>query len=70
MGFVVYPTHRRLKSRKVVTYWQRWRALLAEYVAGAETQEAVVASLLGWINHTRYGDTWGLRKAVARQAVF
>ncbi len=61
LGFVVYPTHRRLKSRKVVAYWRRWRALLGEYVAGRETQDAVIASLLGWINHARYGDTWGLR---------
>jgi len=70
LGFVVYPTHRRLKSRKVSVYWRRWRALLAGYVAGTETQEAVVASLQGWINHAHYGDTWGLRRDVARQAVF
>lgn len=70
LGFVVYPTHRRLKHRNVVAYWRRWRALLAAFVAGEETQAAVVASLRGWINHARYGDTWGLRKAVARQAVF
>ena len=60
----------RLKHRNVVAYWRRWRALLAAFVAGEETQAAVVASLRGWINHARYGDTWGLRKAVARQAVF
>ena len=70
LGFVVYPTHRRLKSRQVAAYWRRWRALLSEYVAGEQTQDAVVASLLGWINHTRYGDTWGLRRAVAAQVTF
>lgn len=70
MGFVVYPTHRRLKSRQVAAYWRRWRALLSEYVAGEQTRDAVVASLLGWINHARYGDTWGLRRAVAAQVAF
>ena len=70
LGFVVYPTHRRLKSRNVVAYWRRWRALLEAFVAGKETQDAVVASFRGWTNHARYGDTWALRKAVARQAVF
>ena len=70
LGFVVYPTHRRLKSRKVAAYWRSWRALLADYVSGTETQAAVVASLQGWINHARYGDTWGLRRDVARHAVF
>lgn len=70
LGFVVYPTHRRLKSRKVAAYWRRWRALLAAHVAGEETQEAVVSSLQGWINHACYGDTWGLRRDVARQISF
>jgi RNA-directed DNA polymerase len=64
LGFVVYPTHRRLKRRKVVAYRRRFRRLVAGWVAGERTQEAVVASLLGWINHARYGDTWGLRRAV------
>jgi hypothetical protein len=54
----------------VAAYWRRWRALLSGYVAGAETQDAVIASLLGWINHARYGDTWGLRRDVAAQVTF
>jgi hypothetical protein len=64
LGFVVYPTHRRLKRRKVVAYWRRLKQLVAGWVAGERTQEAVLASLLGWINHARYGDTWGLRRDV------
>ena len=67
MGFVVYPTHRRVKGRKVVAYRRRLRRLVAGYVSGRETREAVVASLLGWINHVRYGDTWGLRGSVVRE---
>ena len=64
LGFVVYPTHRRVKSRKVVAYRHKIGRLAARLVAGQETRESVVASLLGWINHVRYGDTWGLRKSV------
>jgi len=64
LGFVVYPTHRRLKRRKVVAYRRRLRRLVAGWVAGEHTQEAVMASLMGWINHARYGDTWGLRRSV------
>jgi hypothetical protein len=66
LGFVVYPTHRRVKGRKVVAYRRRLKGLVAQYVSGAATREAVVASLLGWINHVRYGDTWGLRRNVVR----
>jgi len=64
LGFVVYPTHRRLKRRKAVDYRRRLKRLVAEWVAGERTQEAVVESLLGWINHARYGDTWGLRRSM------
>jgi hypothetical protein len=66
LGFVVYPTHRRVKGRKAVAYRRRLRRLVGAYVSGQATREAVVASLLGWINHVRYGDTWGLRRSVVR----
>ncbi len=61
LGFVVYPTHRRLKRRKAIAYRRKLKQLIAEWVAEERTQEAVMASLLGWINHARQGDTWGLR---------
>ena len=64
LGFVVYPTHRRVKSRKVVAYRRKLGQLVAGFAAGEVHRESVVASLLGWINHVRYGDTWGLRKSV------
>jgi len=67
LGFVVYPTHRLLKRRKVVAYRRRLNRLVAGWIAGERTQEAVVFSLLCWINHARYGDTWGLRGSVAAQ---
>jgi hypothetical protein len=66
LGFVVYPTHRRLKRRKVVEYRRRLRRLQAEYDAGAITFAELDASIQGWINHVRYADTWGLRKAILR----
>jgi RNA-directed DNA polymerase len=61
LGFVVYPTHRRLKRRNAVAYRRRLKRLIAEWIAFKRTRESVLASLLGWINHARYGDTWGLR---------
>ncbi len=60
LGFVIYPTHRRLKQRKVAAYWRTLRGLLAHGASPA----TVETSLLGWINHARYGDTWGLRGSV------
>jgi len=61
LGFVVYPTHRRLKRRKAIAFRRKLKKLIAAWLADEVTQEAVMVSLLGWLNHARYGDTWGLR---------
>jgi RNA-directed DNA polymerase len=64
LGFVVYPTHRRLKRRNAVAYRRKLKRLIAEWIAFRRTRDAVLTSLSGWINHARYGDTWGLRRSV------
>ncbi len=69
LGFVVYPTHRRLKRRKVVHFRRKLRAEMRGYRAGKVPANKVSASVLGWINHARYGDTWGLRRAVFKEVV-
>ncbi|HEX4946840.1 MAG TPA: RNA-directed DNA polymerase, partial [Blastocatellia bacterium] len=67
LGFVVYPTHRRIKARNVVKFSRRLRARWAEYCAGEITFAEFDASVQGWINHVRYADTWGLRQHVLGQ---
>ncbi len=69
LGFVVFPTHRRLKRRKVVHFRRKLRAQMRSYRAGVTPADKVSASVLGWINHARYGDTWGLRRAMLREVV-
>ncbi len=69
LGFVVFPTHRRLKRRKVVHYRRRLKRLLRAYHDGSLPADRVTASILGWINHARYGDTWGLRRAVLEDVI-
>jgi hypothetical protein len=44
LGFVVFPTHRRLKRRNVVNYRRRLRGLLAAYYAGDLPTDQVSAS--------------------------
>ncbi len=63
LGFVVYPERRRLKRRTVVSYG-RLRALAHSYLLGDISLGQLTASTRGWFNHTRYGNTVGLRKAV------
>ncbi len=62
LGFVVYPTHRRLKARNVVKFTQRLEHNLDLYEHSAISFAELDASVQGWINHVRYADTWGLRE--------
>lgn len=67
LGFVVYPTHRRVKARQVRHVQQRLQARWQDYCTGGKTLAGFRASVQGWINHVRYADTWGLRRAVLDQ---
>lgn len=69
LGFVVYPTHRRVKRRKVVHSRRRLQNRLAAYRQGELAWTDVDASVQGWINHVRYADTWGLRRAILADVV-
>ena len=40
------------------------RRLLRLYAAGSISLQDVQVSVTGWVNHVRYGNTVGLRKAV------
>jgi len=64
LGFTTYPDHRRLKQSKGIAYRRKLTILLAAYRAGRIDLATLEHSLQGWINHVRFGDTWGLRKAM------
>ncbi|MCA9928030.1 MAG: hypothetical protein KC419_06120 [Anaerolineales bacterium] len=66
LGFRVFPTHRRLKSRKGFAFRHRLRQQLADYQAGKISLSQVDASVQGWVNHVRYGQTYGLRRKMFR----
>lgn len=59
LGFVIFPDHRRLKARKGHHFCRRLQHRMAH-----GTQQNVRDSVLGWLNHARYGDTFGLRRAL------
>ncbi len=64
LGFMVYPDRRRLKRRKGVAYARRLRQMARQYADGEISLDQVSASVQGWINHVRYRNTIGLRKAL------
>lgn len=69
LGFVIFPRRRRLKRRNGLHAARRLRRLVAGYRAGLIPLSQVSASLRGWIEHARYGNTVGLRKAILRFVV-
>lgn len=62
LGFVVYPTHRKLKRRNGIQFQRRLSHHISLYRQGKIPFAELDASVQGWINHVRYGDTWGLRQ--------
>lgn len=59
LGFVVFPTHRLLKKRKGLAFQRRLKKITHHF-----SDEQVKASVQGWVNHVRYGDTFALRESV------
>jgi hypothetical protein len=68
LGFIVFPDHRRLKRRNGFAFQRRLKVIARQRGTGAIDASQLQASLQGWINHARYGDTWGLRSAVLASA--
>ena len=64
LGFTIFPTHRRLKAKKAVSFRRKYRQLMSDLEAGLLDLSVVKASVLGFVNHARYGDTRGLRRAI------
>jgi hypothetical protein len=64
LGFVIYPTHRRLKRRKGIAFQRRFKRLYQGWRRGAITRQRLDASACSWAAHASWGDTWGLRRAV------
>jgi retron-type reverse transcriptase len=69
LGFVVFAGRRRLKRRKGVHFRRKLETLVDAHAGGHVPLDAVSATVRGWINYVRYGNTVGLRKAVLRRAV-
>jgi RNA-directed DNA polymerase len=70
LGFRHFPDRRRLKRCKGIHFQRRFRRQCGEVAAGTLPLADLTIVVRGWINHARYGNTVGLRKAVlTRRAV-
>ena len=64
LGFVVFPTHRRVKGRKVRCTARRLGRRFEDWRADRISFGEFDASVQGRVNHVRYADTWALREKV------
>ncbi|MFK7843961.1 MAG: reverse transcriptase domain-containing protein, partial [Rhodothermales bacterium] len=65
LGFIIFPESIRLKRRKGIYYKHKLKRLLS---SGADA-ETIQASIQGWRNHVRYGNTAGLQQAMLSNLV-
>ena len=69
LGFKIFPQHRRLKRQKGLYYQRKLKTMRSDYAERHITFEQLTASVQGWSNHVRYGNTVGLRKSLFRKFV-
>lgn len=69
LGFVVYPQKRRLKRRKGIFFQRRFNKKVKEFQEGKIGLDEVSKSVKAWVNHARYANTTGLRKAILSKKV-
>ena len=67
LGFVVYPTHMRIKGRKVRHSQRHLIDRYGHWLDGHISFAEFDASVQGWINHVAQADSWGLREHVLQR---
>ncbi|NGZ12019.1 MAG: RNA-dependent DNA polymerase [Nitrospira sp. LK70] len=70
LGYVVYPSRRRLRSDNGHRFARRVRRMAQIYRTGRLEWTKVRASIQSWMGHAQHADTDGLRRAIFSQAVF
>ena len=64
LGFQIFPQQRRLKRQKGLYYQRKLRVLVNDYMEQRLPFDQLTASVQGWSNHVRFGNTIGLRKSL------
>ena len=67
LGFRIFANQRRIKRRKGIYFQRKFQQMVVDYADGAVSFADLTAVVQGWVNHVRYGNTIGLRKAVLTQ---
>lgn len=69
LGFIVFPTHRRLAQRNGLKFQRRYKRQRGQLARGEISYRRLDASVQAWIAHAAHGDTWGLRRSLLRPPI-
>jgi hypothetical protein len=69
LGFIVYPTHRRLKHSNGIAFQRRYKRQRRQIAQGVLGYGELDRSVQAWIAHAAHGDTWGLRRSLLRPPI-
>lgn len=64
LGFTVFPQRKRLKRVRGICFQRKFKLMCRQWIKGQIPMSKMTASVMGWVNHARYGNTVGLRKAI------
>ena len=69
LGFHIYRGYKKLLNENVVRMRRRLKDFAELYGAGNVSLEKIRASLMSWIGYAKFGNTYGLRKAIFKDFV-
>ncbi len=69
LGFLVFPTHRRLAQRNGLKFQRRYKWQRQQLAQGHISFQQLDTSVQAWIAHAAHGDTWGLRRSLLRPTI-
>jgi hypothetical protein len=64
LGFRLHHNYRRLKAQRSLAFRRKLCGMVKATRADRFMLPKLQASIQGWVNHVRFGDTWQLRKSV------
>jgi hypothetical protein len=63
-GFIIFPTHRRLRRSSVRRFVRRLRRQRTAYQGGNLSLDEMSISIQSWVAHAAHGNTWRLRRRI------
>ncbi len=63
LGFHIFPQHRLLKRRKGIAFQRKFKTARKLFLTGKLGFAELNSIVLGWVNHVRHANTYGLRNS-------